>query len=184
MKYLKLILVLFVAVSFISGCAGKLGTKIEASNVSKIVKGKTTKKEILDTFGKPYSWSTRQSYRGPNGEEVKGGETWHYQYAEGKNYFATVSDAFSGELYKDNTSQSLTVNFVGDVVSDYLLAGGNTDEHFNSIKGQQAPPQETPVQPKAAVVVAEPTVEVLPVVPAKKAKATKPQIKNATPVAK
>lgn len=179
MKHLKLILALLVAVSFLPGCASTIGTKIEATKISRIVNGKTTKKEILDTFGKPYSWHTRpEGYRGPDGKVVPSGEIWNYQYAEGGNYFERVAGAFTGDGYKNNTSQSLTVNFVGDVVLDYTLSGGNTDDHFSSIKSavpSQAAPEPPPVvQPASAPVVpaaVEPVVVATPpVVATKKAK--------------
>ena len=53
--FLRIIVVLIISITMMS-CASN-GTKIEKSNVEKIVAGKTTKTEMITVFGNPLSQS-------------------------------------------------------------------------------------------------------------------------------
>lgn len=97
----------------LSGCFGmKTGQKFDDSSVKNIRTGKTTKAEVIQKFGQP---PTRNSTGG-------GKETWSYQYQEIKSHataasYVPVVNIFAGGGKSKMESQTLIVNFEGDIVS-------------------------------------------------------------------
>lgn len=110
----------------IAGCGHTVeyGSQFDASQVSKIQKGKTTKQEVVGMFGAARTTTM----------DSQGFELWQYHYtkAVGKAKAATfipIVGLFAGGATGQSTHQSLSVKFKGDVVQDhsYSQTASETD---------------------------------------------------------
>lgn len=91
----------------LAGCMPAMGKKTDAPTVSKsIIKGKTTKQEIMAMYGKPYA----QSF-GTTGEE------WVYVYQ---------SRVHSLSFLTGIEVQELSIVFSGNMVKDYTFSTRST----------------------------------------------------------
>lgn len=96
----------------LAGCASTYGEKIEADAVAKIVKGKTTRTEVVDWFGQPM-----QTVINPTG-----GRTMMFVYYRATlgGFVKTVGQVAGGKHRADGSTANLTVLLdVKDVVTDY-----------------------------------------------------------------
>jgi outer membrane protein assembly factor BamE (lipoprotein component of BamABCDE complex) len=97
----------------LGGCmSSTYGEKIEADNVSKIVKGKTTKSEVIAMFGQPM-----QTVINPTG-----GRTMMFVYYKSTigGVFKQYGQVFSGKHRGDGSTANLTVVLdANDIVTDY-----------------------------------------------------------------
>ena len=106
--------ILLLAMVVPLGCS-TAGTRFDTSNVSKIVKGKTTKKDVREYFGNPLRT-----------EDSPNGEVWTYTYVE---TYATAPGVF-GINQSQTASNTLTVIFSGDVVKDYVFNSGTHNDTY------------------------------------------------------
>ena len=105
MSYILKIITIFIMSITIMSCVSN-GTKIERSNVDQIVQGKTTKTEMITTFGNPLS----QSF----GPEGKLSMIWFYVHV--------------GPFGLGMEQQNLAVLFnENEVVEKYSLVDGNSN---------------------------------------------------------
>lgn len=98
----------------LGGCmsSSTYGEKIEADNVSKIVKGKTTKAEVIAMFGQPM-----QTVINPTG-----GRTMMFVYYKSTlgGIVKSYGQVFSGKHRGDGSTTNLTVVLDGnDIVTDF-----------------------------------------------------------------
>jgi outer membrane protein assembly factor BamE (lipoprotein component of BamABCDE complex) len=102
-----------LAAAPLGGCmSSTYGEKIEADNVSKIVKGKTTKSEVLAMFGQPM-----QTVINPTG-----GRTMMFVYYRSSigGVVKQYGQVISGKHRADGSTANLTVVLdANDVVTDY-----------------------------------------------------------------
>ncbi len=101
----------------LQGCAASYGQKIEADNVSKIVKGKTTRTELIQMFGQP-----TQAIIMPDG-----GRTLYFVYFRNSlgSTFGQMAQIAAGKgQAKTGTNLSVVLD-KNDVVKDYEFAAGN-----------------------------------------------------------
>lgn len=97
----------------VSGCVfiPEKGKKTDAESVrSALIKGKTTKEEVVVLYGQPYSKSAS-----PNGEH------WTYVYMESYNSFKDVL-SMGRQGSSNRETQSLMIHFVGGVVKDFTFS--------------------------------------------------------------
>lgn len=94
----------------LSGCATStftVGNDFSSANVSKIVKGKTTSKEMISLFGEPFTKSVISAKD----------EKWVYMYSNGtakaQSYIVTMKVETTG------TQKTLDVLITDDVVSNF-----------------------------------------------------------------
>lgn len=128
-----------IAVS-LSGCFGfKTGQKFDDSSVKNIRTGKTTRAEVMQMFGQP---PTRNSTGG-------GSETWMYQYNEIQSHataatYIPIVNIFAGGAKSTSNQQTLTVQFLGDVVSACTYGKSSSDTSVStSLLGASAAPGQT-----------------------------------------
>ncbi|EKM6057067.1 outer membrane protein assembly factor BamE [Salmonella enterica] len=84
---------------------------------TKIVKGKTTKQDVLASFGKPDSRSL-----------IDGEEQWSYTMYNNQSKatsFIPVAGLLAGGA--DSQTKSLTVSFKGEKVSTYIFNAGTSN---------------------------------------------------------
>ncbi len=97
----------------LGGCmSSTYGDKIEANNVSKIVKGKTTKAEVIAMFGQPM-----QTVINPTG-----GRTMMFVYYKSTigGMLKNSAQVFTGKHRGDGSTTNLTVVLdSNDIVSDF-----------------------------------------------------------------
>ncbi len=112
-----LILAALIAVAGLAtGCATSSGTKVEASSLFFIQKGKTTKSELVSKLGQPTE----------SGFDSSGKETLTWFHTESRTdakTFIPIAGAFIG----GGTSESTTLKVILDkrgVVFDYEYTGG------------------------------------------------------------
>jgi outer membrane protein assembly factor BamE (lipoprotein component of BamABCDE complex) len=101
--------------ALLSGCATasfETGRRFDASKVSSIQKGQTTKAEILAWFGEPYSKTV-------SGED---GEMWIYLHSQGTS--KAKSMVFTVDVKTEGTSQKLDLIFRGEKVVNFTYSGG------------------------------------------------------------
>lgn len=111
------LLSLSISAIFLSGCSSTAGNK-SISNESKqsinfkIIRGKTTKNEVLALYGKPTNETSMGSYE----------EQWLYSSYKSDmtalTYVPIVNLLSSGA---DTQSRTLTVSFKGEKVSDWTF---------------------------------------------------------------
>lgn len=108
---------LLLLVVFLSGCASSgykinYGTStLNQENVNTIVKGKTTKQQVLDTFGNPLSKTS-----------ISSGEMWVYSRS---TETATAKNFFSGTEYAVS-AMGLSINFdENGIVNNYSVSEVN-----------------------------------------------------------
>lgn len=97
---------------FLIGCAS-VGTKISQDQINKIEKGKTSKSEILETFGKPMTVVQM-------GDKIM----FNYIHAKSKNSagnFIPVYNVFHSEINTDMENLSITFSKEG-IVEDYSFS--------------------------------------------------------------
>lgn len=101
------------------GCS-TAGTRFDTSNVSKIVKGRTTKKDLREYFGNPLRT-----------EDSPKGEVWTYTYVETHSTAAgALGHVTIGVDQSETVANKLTIVFDGDVVKDYFFdSGSHTDTY-------------------------------------------------------
>jgi hypothetical protein len=101
------------------GCS-TAGAKFDTSNVSRIVKGRTTKKDLRGYFGDPLRI-----------EDSPNGEVWTYTYVETRSTAAgAVGYVAVGVNQSETVANKLIVVFNGDVVKDYAFnSGAHTDTY-------------------------------------------------------
>lgn len=112
----NLFLATIVAASLIIvGCATSsysVGKNFASENVSKIVKGKTTKVELISLFGQPFSKSVISS----------SGEKWVYTYSAGtasaQSYLVTTKVETTG------TQRILDILIENGIVTNYTYTEG------------------------------------------------------------
>jgi hypothetical protein len=126
----RVLLGLVVVGVFVSGglvgCAGstvKVGSEISSANVDKIVKGKTTKGEILQTFGQPAS-ITRTPYNG--------GETLGYAYTQGGTAINPAKYIPYAGLLVPTTGKTTTQMLNIDISKDGIVDDYNFSEHVTT----------------------------------------------------
>lgn len=109
--YLKLALI-GVILAVLSGCTIGKGNRIDSTNIPKIIKGVTTKQEVVKMFGQPSSTQITGD----------GTETWNYSYVRGGHAFGLYGMLVGmGNPYDTSSYQHqyLIIDFKGDIVSDY-----------------------------------------------------------------
>jgi len=95
------------------------GTKVEQSAVSKIIKGKTTKSEVIALLGNPMSASLTG-----NGKEI---DTWSYAHTQVKgSAFVPVVGVFAGGPDMKLQTFQVILN-KNKVVEDYLWNESNIE---------------------------------------------------------
>jgi len=100
------------------GCS-TAGARFDTSNVSKIVKGTTTKKDLHGYFGNPLRI-----------EDSPNGEVWTYTYVETHSTAAGALGNVVGVDQSETVANKLTIVFDGDVVKDYFFdSGSHTDTY-------------------------------------------------------
>ncbi len=111
--------ILLLAMVFPLGCSSA-GARFDTANVSKIVKGKTTKIDLRGYFGNPLRT-----------EDSPNGEVWTYTYVETHSTAAgAVGHVVIGVDQSETVVNKLTVIFDGDVVKDYYFdSGKHTDTY-------------------------------------------------------
>lgn len=124
MKKLTLLAASAVSLLLLTGCAAKSGNEtlgqMEKGQIEKkIIKGKTTKAEIVAMFGSPQYTDL----------DTNGNEKWSYNYyrADGKlvNYIPVLNSLTAGT---NNSSKSLTILFNGKgVVKNYTSTNSKTE---------------------------------------------------------
>ena len=112
---MKKIIVIFIVVSFLSGCGPLLysrttGNKIDTQYANQIVDNKTTKDEIRLRLGQPQNVTNT----GKN-------ETWLYNYYEKADVSKVVGSLFTGKT-PSKTLQFLSIIFEGDIVKSHSLS--------------------------------------------------------------
>ncbi len=112
-----LILAALIAVAgMATGCATSSGTKVEASSLSFIQKGKTTKSELVSKLGQPDETGVDS-----NGKETV---SWiHSNSRTDAKTFIPIAGAFIGGATSENTTLKVILDKRG-VVSDYEYTGG------------------------------------------------------------
>ncbi len=112
-----LILAALIAVAgMATGCATSSGTKVEASSLSFIQKGKTTKSELVSKLGQPDETGVDS-----NGKETV---SWiHSNSRTDAKTFIPIAGAFIGGATSENTALKVILDKRG-VVSDYEYTGG------------------------------------------------------------
>jgi len=103
------------ALLVLTGCATSsytYGNNFASENVSKIVKGKTTKQEIVTMFGQPFLKSVIS----------KTGEKWVYSYSSGtasaQSYLVTTTVETTG------TQKMLDILIENGIVENYTFTEG------------------------------------------------------------
>ena len=112
-----LILAALIAVAgMATGCATSSGTKVEASSLSFIQKGKTTKSELVSKLGQPDETGVDS-----NGKETV---SWiHSNSRTDAKTFIPIAGMFIGGATTDSTTLKVILDKRG-VVSDYEYTGG------------------------------------------------------------
>ncbi len=112
-----LILAALIAVAgMATGCATSSGTKVEASSLTFIQKGKTTKSELVSKLGQPDETGVDS-----NGKETV---SWiHSNSRTDAKTFIPIAGAFIGGATSENTTLKVILDKRG-VVSDYEYTGG------------------------------------------------------------
>lgn len=112
-----LILAALIAVAGLTtGCATSSGTKVEASSLTFIQKGKTTKSELVSKLGQPDETGVDS-----NGKETV---SWiHSNSRTDAKTFIPIAGAFIGGATSENTTLKVILDKRG-VVSDYEYTGG------------------------------------------------------------
>ncbi|MFZ5582587.1 MAG: hypothetical protein ACOZCK_08010 [Pseudomonadota bacterium] len=112
-----LILAALIAVAgMATGCATSSGTKVEASSLSFIQKGKTTKSELVSKLGQPDETGVDS-----NGKETV---SWiHSNSRTDAKTFIPIAGMFIGGATTDSTALKVILDKRG-VVSDYEYTGG------------------------------------------------------------
>lgn len=103
------------------GCSAA-GAKFDTSNVSRIVKGRTTKNDLRGYFGNPLRT-----------EDSPNGEVWTYTYVETHTTAAgAVGSVAVGVNQSETVANKLTIVLNGDVVKDYFFdSGSHTDTYVH-----------------------------------------------------
>lgn len=117
---------LTLILTLLSGCATATftqGNPFDGSKVDQIEKEVTTKSEILDLFGAPFTKSL-------SGED---GEIWIYMYTKGQS--KAQSYVFSVDVQTEGTMQKLEILFKGDVVTNFTYTDGGLPGTLNSSIG-------------------------------------------------
>ena len=114
-----IILVTFIAFAALCGGCASSGTKVEQSALSKIIKGKTTKSEVIALLGNPMSAQLTG-----NGKEI---DTWSYAQAQakGRSFIPVVGAFVGGSDMKLQTFQVILNK--NKVVEDYLWNDSNIE---------------------------------------------------------
>lgn len=111
-KYTALTFILAVVIITLSGCAS-VGTEMDTADFDKIEKGVTTRAEMVQMFGKPYTVGLNE-----NGER-----TAHWIYSEARNRagnFIPIVGALNMKI--DQRLQQLVVIFdENDVVKSFTF---------------------------------------------------------------
>ena len=120
MRYKKIIILGFVFLAF-AGCSSvgnqSLSNETQESVKTKIVEGKTTKQEVLASFGEPDSRSL-----------IDGEEQWSYTMYNSQSKatsFIPVAGLLVGGA--DSQTKSLTVSFEGEKVSTNIFNAGTSN---------------------------------------------------------
>nr|WP_253906992.1 outer membrane protein assembly factor BamE [Brenneria sp. hezel4-2-4] len=116
----KIIISVFVFLSLVS-CSSvgnqSLKNETQESVKTKIIKGKTTKQDVLASFGEPDSRSL-----------IDGEEQWSYTMYNSQSKatsFIPVVGLLAGGA--NTQTKSLTVMFKGEKVSSYIFNAGKSD---------------------------------------------------------
>lgn len=118
-RYLARSIVLLAMVAPM-GCS-TAGARFDTANVSKIVKGRTTKTDLRGYFGNPL-----------RSEESPNGEVWTYAYVETHTTAAGAVGSTVGVNQSETAANKLTIVFDGDVVKDYFFdSGSHTDTYVH-----------------------------------------------------
>lgn len=111
----RIITIISLVILSLSGCATSsysVGKNFSSENVSQIVKGKTTSKEMISLFGEPYSKTVISAT----------GEKWIYMHSEGttkaQNYIVTMDVKTTG------TQKMLDVLITDGVVANFTFTEG------------------------------------------------------------
>jgi hypothetical protein len=108
-KYLLVI----IALGFAGGCASadfSQGRQFNTAKVTEIVKGTTTRAEIIAWFGEPHAKAV-----GPDGEK------WIYQYTKGTS---SASGVFAISVKTTGTNNRLELSFDKDLVKEFNYTVG------------------------------------------------------------
>ena len=106
-----------ITLLFIAGCAS-VGNEMEMADMSKIQKGQTTRSELIQLFGNPYTVGISNS-----GEPTA---TWIYSEARNKaKNFIPIVGAFNMQI--DTRLQQLVVIFdENDIVKSFTFNESNS----------------------------------------------------------
>jgi outer membrane protein assembly factor BamE (lipoprotein component of BamABCDE complex) len=107
--------IVFISLSlWVSGCAHSTeGTVFGQSELSQIVRGKTTSSELMNIFGTPYSKEA----------EPEGGEQWFYFCSHNSDQLVVVPAVVVETKKKQKTNLSILLN-KDKVVVDFTLNEG------------------------------------------------------------
>jgi len=100
--------IVFLLPLMLCACAIRSGRQISEADIQKIEKGKTTKQEIIQLFGQPFTTSQGTS-----------GETWAYQFTD------AGYDTPIGVVGNETRQQMLSISFQGEIVRDYTWSNSN-----------------------------------------------------------
>lgn len=129
MKILRRFSVASIVVA-LAGCMSNLtsGNKLDTNSIRTIRTGKTTKADMVRVFGQPPTRMTRD----------KGTEIWVYSHTKAKNHtnaatFIPIVGLFAGGGKLTTDSESLTVEFSGEIVSSCMHGTLHSDTEVNGL---------------------------------------------------
>lgn len=103
MKTIHKLALLCTVIFTLTGCMPAAGVKMDVASVSTIVRGKTTKQEVLAKWGQPMMRSF-----------ARDGENWMYVYQ------STIHPL---SIFTGVETQNLSIAFSGDIVADFTFGG-------------------------------------------------------------
>lgn len=157
---LKLVLFGFI-LAVLGGCATPhTGNKIDSTSIQKITKGSTTKQEVLSMLGQPSGVSRSGSNT----------EMWQYMYSKSRGHVWGLYGMMLGmgnPYGKGIDYQNLTIQFKGNLVSDYTFSStGDSAGNLSSFNGSESvdtvdeedetPPIPAAVKPVKKAPIAKP----------------------------
>lgn len=107
--------ILILCALFLTACATAnytTGSDFKTDKVDQIEKGVTTKEQVADWFGEPYSKTVI------NGNQIK----WLYFYSQGTS--KAQSYVFTMKVQTEGTQKTLDILFDDGIVSNYRFTNG------------------------------------------------------------
>lgn len=123
---------LIVCSLFVTGCATTYGAKITADKYNSIIKGSTTKNEVITLFGQPKQITTAEG----------GGQILVYESRTDKLH---QPNPFKPAIIKRTTERLTVITNSQGIVSDYILDKLYTEEpYYAASKSGSSQPVSVP----------------------------------------